>query len=91
MVLELTAAKVRAYQPHNLDRSDGLEMKVMTGRIKGIKSIEMSIEFSFIPSENDGTKEGWVVVDLNRNNARYLRNFIDSYLQEIEIDPDDED
>jgi len=88
MKLELCNAKISVFQPENIN--DKCIVNVFTGRIGGLKSelVTISVEPDNV---GDAKNEGWVSFDLNRNTAKYLINFLQSYINEKEIDIDAED
>lgn len=78
------SSKLSIYQPENLKDEDCM-VHAWTGGVKGSKAHGFDIEV--INNKN----EGWVSINFNRNEALYLRNFTNSFLNELDINPDDED
>lgn len=64
-----------------------LELIAYSSKIKGIKCHNTNISIEPV----DKNQDGYVSISLNRNEATYLRNFLDSFINELPIDVEAED
>ena len=78
------SSKLSIHKPENLKDEDCI-VHAWTGGVKGAKAHGFDLEVI------NKVNESWVSINFNRNEALYLRNFINSFLNELDIDPEDED
>lgn len=72
---------------HNLDhlKKSDQQLSIYTHHVRGIKSHNITI---CLESKDE---EGYCSFVLNRNTARYLKDALNAFINEQDINPDDED
>lgn len=88
MKLEFPGAKLNVVNPNNINEKS--TVSVFTGNIGGKFSHGVDIQIS-VPEATSYDVDGWVSVTLNRNQARYLIKFLSAFVNEKDIDIEDED
>ncbi len=82
MKIEISGAKIGANKAEKINK--GSTVSAWTNKINGNISNQMMINIG-----NDDDE--FVYMELNKNQALFLMNFLSSFINEKDIDPDDDE